>query len=255
MIRSAAFLHMKNVANSSLHGRAASHFSFGDDVVDAHLKGGIARNALHEFYASMSDDASCAAAFAVMVAIRACQSDEPIIWITEDKGARINGNLYGPGLVELGLDPGRLLLINAADTLSVLRAAADIVKCGAIGCVIIEPSGPAPCFNMTASRRLALSAASSGVLTLVVRTAAEPIPSAAQSRWRIASSPSQPLEGNTPGHATFDISLLRHRGGVEPFGMQVQWNRDEGRFLSRNSTIASVQGYSRWDTERPNLAA
>jgi protein ImuA len=87
----------------------------------------------------------------------------------------------------------------------------------------LEAQGNAKLIDLTSTRRLALAAAA-GVLVLLVRGDAVPMPSAASTRWQVKSAPSLPLPGNAPGLATFDIDLLRHRGGIAPFAARVTWD-------------------------------
>ncbi len=205
-----------------------SPVAFGVASIDARIGGGLAAAGLHEFYAATPEDGSAAAAFALMVAMRG--GDGPVLWVREDKGERAGGRLCAAGLAELGFDPDRLVQITAPDTLAVLRAAADSVKCGQVGAVVIEPWGKAPLLDLTASRRLSMAAAASGVLTLMLRVDAMPVPSAAQTRWDVASAPSMPLVANAPGYPAFDISLLRHRGGISGLSARLEWNRDDRVF-------------------------
>ncbi len=204
--------------------------TFGAGAIDARLGGGLARGALHEFYAAAAEDSSAAAVFAVALAMRGVSRGRPVVWIREKQCAARVGHLYAAGLVELGFDPDDLFLVDAPDTRAVLRAGADIVKCGDVGAVIIEPYGKALLLDLTASRRLSMAAAVSGVLTLMLRVDAEPMPSAAQTRWQVASAPSSPLAANAPGNAAFDIVLLRHRSGIPGFEAHLEWNRDTKSF-------------------------
>jgi protein ImuA len=91
---------------------------------------------------------------------------------------------------------------------------------------VIELWGEPRPLDLTASRRLAMAAESSGVTTLLLRIAAAPAPSAAQTRWRVAAAPSLPLAANAPGHPAFDLELMRQRGGPEGLRWQVEWNRE-----------------------------
>jgi protein ImuA len=210
---------------------ATSMFALGAERIDARLGGGLACAALHEVFAAQEEEASAAAAFAIILALRAMlvsgDATKPILWIRDDRAERRCGRLYGPGLVELGVDPDRLILVNTPDELSTLRAGADGVKCGAVGAVVIEPYGKVRALDLTATRRLSLAAAASGVLTLLLRVAAEPAASAAQTRWRVAAAPSVPLAANAPGTSAFDVALLRHRSGIAGFETRLEWNRDQ----------------------------
>jgi protein ImuA len=207
--------------------------------VDARIGGGLARAAMHELYAAGPWDVSALAGFAVLLSLRAQLGDKPIIWVREDRANRNNGRLYAQGLVDLGADPDRFMLVHAPDTLSLLRAGADSVKCSGVGAVFIEPWGKARELDLAASRRLSMSAAQSGVMTLVLRAGADPQPSAALTRWRIGSAPSTPWveeevsiewDEYAPGAPVFDIEMLRHRGGLPSFTARLEWNRDENSF-------------------------
>jgi protein ImuA len=216
----------------------------GLDSVDDRLGGGLAQAALHEIYAAREGDGAAAAGFALLLALR-CERDGPLVWLREDRAHR-NGRLYGLGLAELGFDPDRLLLVQAPDTLALLRAGAEAVACSAVAVVILEPWGKAAALDLTATRRLTLAAARSGVLTLLLRSG-EPGPSAAQSRWQVAAAPSQLLPANAfggeapgarvlggeaPGAPAFDISLLRHRSGIAGFDARMEWDRDRRIFAA-----------------------
>lgn len=223
--------------------RSVEQISFGAPALDNRLGGGLAQAALHEVYADISDSAS-AAAFALLLAWRS-NRNKPIFWVREKK-ARLDTRFYGHGVAELGLPPDMLFLVDAPDCIATLRAGADITRCGAVGAVIIEPVGKAPALDLTASRRLALAAGQTGVLTLLLRAGAEPVPSAAHTRWRVSSAPSTPFPANAPGLPAFNVTLLRHRGGVAGIEARLEWNRDRQAFdqtpLSGGVSAAVIGG-------------
>lgn len=196
----------------------------GASDVDSRLRGGISRHGLHEFFGSTKADAPAAAAFALLLAWRLPESDAGIFWITSDKERQASGRLYPPGLSAMGGEPSKIFLIQVADVRDGLRASADAIRSKAAAAVILEAHGNARLIDLTSTRRLALAAAEAGVLSLLVRGDAVPMPSAASTRWQVKSAPSRPLPGNAPGFATFDISLLRHRGGTAPFAAKVTWD-------------------------------
>ena len=154
----------------------------------------------------------------------------PLLWLRQDGGVRAGGGLYGPGLADLGLDPARLIEIVAPDEAGLLRAAGDAVRCPPVAALLIEPWKAARGFDLTASRRLAVAAERSGVTVLLLRAEAEPVPSAAYSRWRVRSLASAALEAGAPGHPVIEIELLRHRGGLAALRACLEWNRDEHVF-------------------------
>jgi protein ImuA len=228
--------------NPTPAAKAGGAFLLGDDVVDARLGGGLGRAALHEIFAGQEEDAGAAAAFALILTLRGGDATKPILWVRDDRVARSVGQIYGPGLVELGADPDRFIMVTAPDELATLRAAGDSVKCGAVGALVIEPYGKARALDLTATRRLALAAASSGVLTLLLRVGAEPSASAAQTRWSVCAASSEPLAANAPGIVTLNVNLLRHRSGVAGFEACLEWNRDQQICVSQTRGGAALSG-------------
>jgi protein ImuA len=196
----------------------------GHEAIDAALGGGLALGRLHETFAADPGDAGAASGFVAALACLAAR-EGPVVWLREGE-AEARGRLHGPGLAELGLDPARLVLAVPAAPLDLLRAAADVVRCARIAVAVIEMSGNPRPLDLTASRRLAVAAEASGVTALLLRIAAQPAPSAAQTRWRVAAAPSLALEADSPGLPAFELNLVRQRGGPEGLRWPVEWNRD-----------------------------
>ena len=84
--------------------------------------------------------------------------------------------------------------------------------------------------DLTASRRLALAAEASGVMTVLLRASSKQDASAARTRWQVSALPSQALESNAPGNPAFSLRLLRHRGGLAEREWRVEWDRDRQSF-------------------------
>lgn len=203
---------------------AVSRAPTGHSAIDAALGGGLALGRLHEAFAAEPEDGAAATGFAALVACLAGRGG-PVVWLREAE-VQARARLHGPGLAELGLDPARLVLGVPAAPLDLLRAAADVVRCPAVAVAVIELwRSPRP-LDLTASRRLAMAAETSGVTALLLRIAAEPAPSAAQTRWRIAAAPSAALDADAPGPPAFELELMRQRSGPEGLRWQVEWNRD-----------------------------
>lgn len=206
----------------------ATLFSLGSAALDAQLGGGLPRGRLHELFAAEADDRAALAGAGLMLAMRLGAG--PLLWLRQDSGVRAGGMLYGPGLADLGFDPARLIEIVAPDEAALLRAAGDAVRCPQVAAVLIEPWKAARGFDLTVSRRLAVAAEKSGVTVLLLRAEADPIPSAAFSRWRVRALASAALEAGAPGHPAIDVELLRHRGGLAGVRACLEWNRDEHVF-------------------------
>jgi protein ImuA len=203
----------------------------GDGAIDAILGGGLQRATLHELFAVQDEDTSAVAGFAALLAQRGEMAGKPLLWLGTTKAKP----LYAPGLSELGANPARFTLVHVPDVKAMLRAAGDIVTCGAVSALVIEGWEKPAALDLTITRRLALAAARSGVFTLLLRQGPDPPPSAARTRWRIAPAPSIALAGNAPGAPAFDIELFRHRGGVPGFSARLEWNRDTSCFKKRDA--------------------
>lgn len=191
---------------------------FGIAAIDAVLPGGgLALGALHEILGAGPDeeDGAAAAGFAAAIAGRIDRG--LVLWCLKQR------DLYGPGLAEHGLDPGRIALVRAARDDDILWAVEEGLRApsslGGIAAVIGE-IGRLP---MVAGRRLQLAAERSGVPALVLRrwrTAAEAAgererPSAALTRWRVTPLPSLPEGEPGIGRSRWRVELLRCRG-AEP---------------------------------------
>jgi protein ImuA len=177
-----------------------------------------ANGRLHEIHATL-ENGPCAAAAALLM-LKDCR---PLVWLRTAAVERRCGRPSGHGLAALGIDPGHLLLAVLPDELALLKAGADALRSGAAGGVLLELHGKAPRLDLTASRRLALAAGASKAVGLVLRVAAEPVPSAAFTRWSVASAPSRPFEPRAPGHPAFAFELIRHRAGPAGGRWHLEW--------------------------------
>jgi protein ImuA len=193
---------------------------------------------LHEFYAAAHADAACLSGCALMLGRAA--KPTPYLWVRHGDGDREVGSPCPAGLRELNTDPAQAILVLSRDPASALQAALEGARTPHLGAVIVELWGEAPAYDLTASRRIALAAKTSGVLVLMMRTAATPTPSAAETRWRVCAAPSRALAAQSPGHPAFEMTLLRARNGREGLRYCVEWDRDAGQFISRIQRDAGI---------------
>jgi protein ImuA len=217
----------------------ANRLPLGIAEADTALLGGLRRDALHEAYATAREDAAGALAMALLVAwLNHAQGQASrsgaIIWARELSAPSVP---YGPGLAELGIDPAIVTLLLLPDSRAVLRAALDSVRQGGAGTVLIELRGRQPLLDLTASRRLALAAQESGTMVWLVRGDAQPVSSAAQTRWQVGHAPAG--TGNRPA---FDLTLLRHRGGREGLHIRMEWDRDTASFQPTFDEFTPLSG-------------
>ena len=205
---------------------------------DAPVPSGLSPAALHELYAAAEADAPATTGAALAFA-RLAAGGRPVLWVRHEALDRESGAPYSPGLAELGIDPARLIFVRARDVQAALQAGLEGARCAALGAAIVELRGEAKELDLTASRRLALAAKASGTPVLLARSAAQPQPSAAQTRWRVRAAPSRAPAANAPVHPAFCLSLLRHRGGRAPGEWHLEWNRDQGCFADASAAPLS----------------
>ena len=170
--------------------------ALGHADADATLQGGLALGAMHEVFAEGRQSAA-ATGFIAGLAGRAAHAGKakarrPLVWVRQDFTEIESGALSMSGLAELGLDPRLLVTVQAADADTALRTAADALACDALGGVVLEVWGEARQLDLVASRKLTLAAQASGVTALLLRVAAEPMPSTAETRWIVRAAHSPP---------------------------------------------------------------
>lgn len=200
--------------------------ALGHSEADAALKGGLACAAIHEVFCEGRQGAA-ATGFVMGLAGRVC-ARRPLLWVRQDFSEIETGALSMSGLAELGLDPRRVVMVRAADVESALRTSADALACDALGAVVLELWGEIRQFDLVASRKLTLAAQGSGVTGLLLRMAAQPLPSTAETRWMLRAAHSPPGAAWS-GAPRFDAELLRNRHG--PCGRWImEWNCDECQF-------------------------
>lgn len=200
---------------------------FGVDALDARLSGsGLSRSALHEVSAAASSlvDDAAATLFLAGVAARLSSGVGRVVW------AVTRFDLYGPGLEQVGLLPDRTLYVEAREDKDVLAVMEDSVRHGSLAAVVGEVRRA----DMTATRRLQLAAGERAIPVFLFRrwrrSGACPLsePSAAATRWRIASAPSAPLGIPGVGNPRWSIELVRQRNGA-PFSLILEGCDATGR--------------------------
>ena len=211
---------------------------------------GSPRAAVHEVFAEGHQGAA-ATGFIAGLAGRVT-SRRPLVWVRQDFSEIESGALSMSGLAELGLDPRLLVTVRAADAETALRTAADALACDALGAVVLEVWGEPRQLDLVASRKLTLAAQASGVTALLLRLAATPQPSTAETRWIVRAAHSPP---SAPWHAwgapVFDAELVRNRHG--PVGRWImEWKCDECLF---SEPAANPQPVAATPAHRPHQAA
>jgi protein ImuA len=202
--------------------------ALGHASADAMLQGGLARAAMHEVFAAGHQSAA-ATGFIAGLAGRVT-ARRPLVWVRQDFTEIESGALSMSGLAELGLDPRHLVTVRAVDIEQALRTTADALACDAVGAVVLEVWGESKQLDLVASRKLTLAAQASNVTCLVLRVAAEPSPSTAETRWIVRAAHSPPADAEIAwGAPRFDVELVRNRHGLVGRWI-MEWKCDECLF-------------------------
>ena len=183
---------------------------FGVDAVDDKLPGGgLSLGALHEIAGGAAGviDAAAAALFAAGILARI---EGSVLW------CMTRPDLFAPALAQAGLDPDRVIYVDAGDETSVLACFEEGLRHGGLCGVVAEVAR----LSMTASRRLQLAAESSGTIGIALRRwrrMAEAAdfgqPTASTTRWRVTNVPSSPLPVPGVGRHRWFVELIRSRAG------------------------------------------
>jgi protein ImuA len=226
---------------------ALRRVALGHASADATLCGGLAMAAMHEVFAEGRESAAATGFIAGLA--RRIAPRRPLVWVRQDFSEIESGALSMSGVCELGLDPRLVVTVRAADVDTALRTTADALACDALGAVVLEVWGPARQFDLVASRKLTLAAQASGVTALLLRVAAEPMPSSAETRWIVRAAHSRPAAmWSAWGAPVFDAQLVRNRHG--PVGQWImEWKCDECLF---SEPAAYPQPVSATPAHRPH---
>lgn len=239
----------------SFGGEGPPRVALGHDEADATLQGGLLRGALHEVFAGGAQ-AATATGFIAGLALRVA-ARRPLMWIRQDFSERENGMLAMSGWCELGLDPRAVVTVRAPDVEAALQITANALACDALGAVVTEIWGESRHVDLVASRKLTLAARGSGVTGLMLRIAAAPSPSTAETRWTVRAARSPPRSSwQGWGAPVFDAQLVRNRHGQTGQWI-MEWNCDECLFrdVSFGSPTTHPQPVAAAPVDRSHQAA
>jgi protein ImuA len=201
----------------------AGVFSFGLPVLDGYLPhGGLSLGALHDIVPQAADDRP--SAFGFLTALICCISQSGPVVIVSSLEDREAGRIYGHGLDTLGLDPRRVILIEAGDEIRAHWAIEEALK-SKVPAAIAAAAEP----DFKTSRRLHLAAGKAGLPLLLLRPAANGKSSAGATRWRIAAARAACDRHHLLKGWRWHVALERCRNG-RPGEWLVEFDHDTHRF-------------------------
>ncbi|MCF8466133.1 MAG: hypothetical protein K9G33_01900 [Sneathiella sp.] len=196
---------------------AGDMMAFDCPEIDVALPwGALPRGGLHEVAVppeSPSSMFASAAGFAAALLGRASAPFGMSVWCQNRRRAQKYGQIYGPGLAAYGLDPNRLLIVNAESDAETFWVMEECLKSAAIRAVLGEVGE----LDLTSSRRLQLAAEKFGCPALLLRPQEKaPGNNAALTRWHIRPGVTAPgSEKDDSGQTVgWRATLWRCRGGA-----------------------------------------
>lgn len=217
--------HLRTIAAPTADYRI---MPFGVEAIDRRLgAGGLRAGALHEATArsaSMVDDAAATLFLASIAGREAAATGGQVLWVS------CRTDLYAPALEQVGLLSANVIYAQPRDDAAVLAVIEDAVRDGTPAAIVAEASK----VTMVATRRLQLAAAEADMPVLLLRRGrrADPDvfgePSAAWTRWRIGTAPSEGLDVAGVGRARWAVECARQRGG-EGFSLIMEGSDETGR--------------------------
>ncbi len=209
-------------------GTPSTYLPLGLPDIHRHLSGpGLPCGALHEVIAAAHGDTP--ASFGFVLALMACASQArrgPALLVVSRQGADF-GTPYGHGLRQLGLDVGRLILVETRSGKDALWAVEEILRSdtgAAVVAGVVESS-----LDLTMSRRLNLAASTAGAPLVLLRPPAATGTSAATTRWRVAAAPAGRDRFNAFASWRWQVALERCRNG-RAGRWQLEWDHVAHRF-------------------------
>lgn len=183
---------------------------------------------VHEVWAENLRDAGAGLGFALGLVRPLLTPARPaIVWLQRQFEAAETGLAYGAGLAVLGIEPDAIVIGRMKQTGELLWAAEEALGCAGVAAVIADIAGYPRALDFTATRRLALRAARTGVSVVLVRYGPEKPASAAFMRWQVSPAPSgkQVFDDRLVGAARFAVSLERSGSGIRGNWL-LEWQDD-----------------------------
>lgn len=195
-------------------GPAESGAFFGFPPLDTLVPKGLDRS-LHLFDALGTRGAGAAAGFIVSILFSLCSSRGDVLWIGQSLAQSECGRVSGQGMQAMGLDPARILQVEAGQPADVLWAVEEGLGSGAVRAVVGELHDAGRALDLTASRRIALRSEQARIPAYLLLTGdGGPGATAARTRWRVSPAPSR--------HAAEAPTLL----GAPVWHLEIAKNRD-----------------------------
>jgi protein ImuA len=203
---------------------------FGLAALDAHLPhGGLALGALHEIAPASHGDTPAAFGFLIALIARFAPAHDhahkPLLLVSAPRTLADHGRPHGHGLQQLGLDPARLILVEAQTETQALWAIEEAVRSRVPAAV----AGAIGRLDLKTSQRLQLAAGAAGLPLVLLRPAKIDDASAAATRWRIGAAEVARDRFGLLARTRWSVALERCRNG-RPGDWLVEFDHAAYRF-------------------------
>jgi protein ImuA len=152
---------------------------------------------------------------------------EPAVFVAARRALSDFGAPYGHGLAQLGLDVGRLILVETRSDKDALWALEETLRSGVRPAMVA--GALAGGLDLTSSRRLNLAAAPQRTPLVLLSGANATGTSAAAARWRIAAAPAARDRFGALAAPRWNVVLERSRND-RPGAWLIEWNHVAHRF-------------------------
>ncbi len=212
-------------------GTDGRQFDFGLGPMNAAFSGGVfPTGAVHEFISPTEGCAAAANGFISGLLRTPMQKGGACLWISG------RHRLFPPSLKLFGIEPHRVIFIDAIREKDVLWVMEQALKCGALAAVVAELRD----VSFAQSRRLQLAVEESRVTGFVHRCLPHTENTlACVSRWKVSPLPSLP-DGGLPGvgFPRWEVELVKIRNG-RPGRWQIEWRDGAFRYVPARRQAAS----------------
>lgn len=198
----------------------------GSHGPDWGLPADLALGALNELVAAHPDRPAAFGFLFTLTALGLEARAGPAVFVAARRALAEFGGPYGHGLAQLGLDAGRLLLVETKTDKDALWALEETLRSGAAATVAGTIEGG---LDLTSSRRLNLAAAPRKTPLVLLNGARATGAGAAATRWRIAAAPASRDRFGAFAHWRWRVALERSRNG-RPGQWLIEWNHVAHRF-------------------------
>lgn len=220
----------------------AARLPLGVDSLDSALAGGLALGRVHMLCGRPGHDGALTGFVVALLRRILARVDAaaPVVWCPAAATGG-SGMLYAAGLAALGLDPGRLLIVDSPSPGARLAALEDILRTEGLAAVIVEYDGVSQSSDywMRLARRAQLAAEASGVTGLLMGW---PVAATGfDTLWHIAPSASDLATSDAaipasdglamaarPWHPGWQVDLVHARGG-RAHSVRLSWDAHANR--------------------------